>query len=251
MAGIRDIVDNLFGPGPKPVVRAPVAPQPAGPPSPEFTDLMQRLKNVQAPPTQESAPVPREKPQQVTSAPSPIMDIVREAALEVGVDPDFLIAKGFMESSLNPNARAKTTSAQGLFQFTEGTWKDMVKRHGGEYGITEKDINDPRAQAILAAQYQKNNEAALKRRLGENFNARPLDLYMTHFLGPTGGATFIEKALKNPNAKAARDFKGAAKRNRSIFFDEDGKARTYKEVAGMIREKIKRAREETGIGSIR
>ena len=231
-------------------MRAPVAPNPAQEPSPEFQELMSRLRGAE---TQmpELPPVPREKPQQARSADNPMVNIITEAAAEVGVDPDFLIAKGFMESSLDPKARAKTSSARGLFQFTKGTWGDMVSKYGEKYNVSEKDINDPRAQAIMAAQYQIDNLESLKRRLGESVEPKPLDLYMTHFLGPSGGAEFIERALKNPNARAARDFKAAARRNKSIFFDEGGKARSYRDIAKLMRDKIENAKKETGIGALR
>ena len=33
------------------------------------------------------------------------------------------------ESGNNPNAKAKTSSASGLFQFTEGTWKELNNKY--------------------------------------------------------------------------------------------------------------------------
>ena len=52
-----------------------------------------------------------------------------------GVDFAYLVAEASVESSLNPNAKAKTSSAAGLFQFIESTWEGMVERHGAKVGL--------------------------------------------------------------------------------------------------------------------
>jgi hypothetical protein len=59
---------------------------------------------------------------------------IARAAKASGVDFTYLLAQARMESSLNPNARAATSSATGLFQFTNGTWLTTMRRHGAELG---------------------------------------------------------------------------------------------------------------------
>jgi hypothetical protein len=44
------------------------------------------------------------------------------------------MAKASAESGLDAGAKAKTSTATGLFQFTEGTWLSMVREHGAKYG---------------------------------------------------------------------------------------------------------------------
>ena len=48
------------------------------------------------------------------------------AANATGIDFAYLAAGASLESSLDPNAKAKTSSAAGLFQFIESTWSGMV-----------------------------------------------------------------------------------------------------------------------------
>src|SRR3712207_7631960 len=39
------------------------------------------------------------------------------------------------ESGFNPNAKARTSSATGLFQFIDQTWLSTVKQHGDKHGL--------------------------------------------------------------------------------------------------------------------
>src|SRR5262249_4565968 len=64
-----------------------------------------------------------------------VQSAIKRAADSTGVDFTLLVQTAQRESSLNPNARAGTSSATGLFQFVDGTWLDMVRRHGAEHGL--------------------------------------------------------------------------------------------------------------------
>ena len=59
---------------------------------------------------------------------------IRRASNATGVDADFLIKTARRESAMNPGARARTSSAAGLFQFIEQTWLGTVKTHGAKHG---------------------------------------------------------------------------------------------------------------------
>src|SRR3954471_16547707 len=59
---------------------------------------------------------------------------LQNASQKSGVSFQYLVAKAAQESSLKTDAQADTSSAAGLFQFTRGTWLDMVKRFGPQYG---------------------------------------------------------------------------------------------------------------------
>ena len=61
-------------------------------------------------------------------------DIAR-AAQRTGEDFNFLLAQARIESSLNPQAKAPTSSAAGLFQFTNATWLSTLERHGAKHGL--------------------------------------------------------------------------------------------------------------------
>src|SRR5437763_5883225 len=64
---------------------------------------------------------------------------VVEAAIErasqaTGVDFGFLMKTAHRESGMNPQAKAGSSSAAGLFQFVEQTWLSTLKQHGAKYG---------------------------------------------------------------------------------------------------------------------
>src|SRR5689334_11742651 len=64
-----------------------------------------------------------------------VSESIRRASRATGVDFGYLMAEAAQESGLRADAKASTSSATGLFQFTEGTWLDMVRRHGAEHGL--------------------------------------------------------------------------------------------------------------------
>ena len=168
-----------------------------------------------------------------------------------GVDFGYLLQTALRESSLNPTAKAATSSAVGLFQFLESTWLEVMKSDGprlgyqkyadaiverdGDYTIADKKLRaevlklreDPQVGADLAAAFTKNNGAYLAERFGRM--PSPGELYIAHFLGAQGAAKLFEAGLGNPDQIAAKVFPRQAKANPSIFYDKDG-ARTIKEL---------------------
>jgi soluble lytic murein transglycosylase-like protein len=60
---------------------------------------------------------------------------IAHAADETGVDFGYLLAQARLESGLDPRARARTSSATGLYQFTGQTWLTTLARHGAEHGL--------------------------------------------------------------------------------------------------------------------
>ena len=59
---------------------------------------------------------------------------IQRAAKATGVDFGFLMHTAGRESGLNPQAKAGTSSAAGLFQFVEQTWLSTLKQHGAKHG---------------------------------------------------------------------------------------------------------------------
>jgi soluble lytic murein transglycosylase-like protein len=51
-----------------------------------------------------------------------------------GADFKYLLATAQVESRLNPNAQAPSSSARGLSQFIEQTWLSTLKEQGGALG---------------------------------------------------------------------------------------------------------------------
>src|SRR6185503_19622508 len=64
-----------------------------------------------------------------------VSSAIQLASARTGVDFSYLFNQARIESGLNPNARARTSSATGLFQFIDQTWLGTVKQHGAEHGL--------------------------------------------------------------------------------------------------------------------
>lgn len=65
-----------------------------------------------------------------------IEDRIRAQAIYYGVDPDRAVAIGQCESGLNPYAANSNSSAKGIYQFTDGTWK-VINAPGHQYDPDE------------------------------------------------------------------------------------------------------------------
>lgn len=189
---------------------------------------------------------------QPISVPQSLAYVLNSAGTKSGVDFDYLLQTAIRESSLNPSAKASTSSAVGLFQFLESTWLQVMKDEGPRLGyqnyadaITEttdgdfviKDSKlraevlklreDPQIAADLAAAFTKNNGAYLQDQFGRMPSAG--ELYIAHFLGAKGAEKMFTAGLANPDQVAAQLFPKQAKANPSIFYD-DGQPRTIRQV---------------------
>lgn len=184
----------------------------------------------------------------------PVRAAIARAATATGVDFDFLLAQARIESSLDPSARAGTSSAAGLYQFTGGTWLQTLRRHGAEHGLDTSMLSDPakRAQvmalrfdpdaaALMAGELANDNRAMLTGVLGRE--PGPDELYLAHFMGAQGAAKML---TADPATSAAALFPAPAAANRTIFYAADGSARTVGEVLGVIRSKVERAMGASG-----
>ena len=165
---------------------------------------------------------------------------IRRAADATGVDFSLLVETAQRERALNPTARAGTSSATGLFQFIEGTWLDMVRRHGAAHGLgaeaaalnagadpaTRQSIlalrNDPELSARMAAELARENADTLQARLGRAPSAG--ELYAAHVMGPGGALRLIEAAQAGAPSAAAL-FPREAAANRGLFY-ADGQPRS-------------------------
>lgn len=185
--------------------------------------------------------------------------IVR-AAETTGVDFDYLLAQARIESSLDPAARAPTSSAAGLYQFTGGTWLATLDRHGASHGlgwagaaidggrVSDPGLRaqimalrfDPSASALMAAELANDNRAELQTSLGRTPDST--ELYLAHFLGAEGAKSFLGALSADPGQSAASLMPKAAAANRTIFFD-GGAPRSLGGVMDLIRGKIASAME--------
>ncbi|HEX2752339.1 MAG TPA: transglycosylase SLT domain-containing protein [Alphaproteobacteria bacterium] len=181
-----------------------------------------------------------------------VIQAVQKASARTGVDFSFLMEKAAAESSFNPTAKAKTSSATGLYQFIESTWLNMVKNHGDKYGLGEyadkieikngkpcvadcdreeilKLRNDPEIAALMAGEFTADNKNFLKRNVGGDIGST--ELYFAHFMGAGGAAKFLNSRNINGDVTAAELFPAAAKANKNVFYNhKTGEARSLDEV---------------------
>lgn len=164
-------------------------------------------------------------------------DLFAEVSVLTGVPASELAAVAAIESSFRPWVKANTSSATGLFQFTNRTWRVTLQSYGAKYGLDSKaDRRDPMANALMGAEYIKENRRVLKKKMGRY--ASLADVYMAHLIAPRRVAA-IEDI--NPNASMAYLYPNLAKYNYNIFYKKDGSPRSVKEFKRFIGGKVWRA----------
>ena len=57
-----------------------------------------------------------------------LAETVVRAAQATNVDPAYMMTLADKGSSYLPDSKARTSSAEGLFQFVEGTWLEVLRR---------------------------------------------------------------------------------------------------------------------------
>jgi hypothetical protein len=165
-----------------------------------------------------------------------VPDFIAQAASRVGEDPAYLMRNMMAESGGKADAKAGTSSAQGLFQFTDPTWRAMVNQYGRDFGLTMDGRSDPTQQATAAALFTRDNRAFLREALGREPSDG--DLYTAAFLGRGGADQFLTGLAENPADLAINHASPAAVRaNKSIFFKGE-QPRTLQEVYDMMAAKV-------------
>lgn len=193
---------------------------------------------------------------------------IQTASAESGVSFHYLLAKAAQESGFDSDAKASTSSATGLFQFTRGTWLDMMRRHGEDLGfgdlasqvkesatgrltVLNEDAEiqmlalrrDPEVSSRFAAMFADDNSKTLETSLGRK--ATPAELYFAHFLGAWGATALVTTAEQDPTKPAVDVLPAAANANKTVFFEESGLARTAQGVISWLKDKFSDRLSET------
>ncbi len=194
----------------------------------------------------------------------------KQASSRTGTSFDFLVQAAARESSFDPNAKAKTSSASGLFQFIESTWLETLKKNGeelgladyakhirvdsdGKYRVDNKHLrqqlldlrNDPEVSALVAGAFAKDNANSLSSNLGREPSAG--EVYLAHFLGVKGSLRLLSAVKDQPQQAAADLFPVQARANKAVFYERNGGARSVVDVhdrlVGRFNDTIAEARQ--------
>jgi hypothetical protein len=208
---------------------------------------------------------------QIAAPRRPVEAAIADAARATSVDFDYLLAQAEVESAMDPDARAATSSATGLYQFIDSTWLDTMKRHGHRFGLghvadqigvtasgsawvadpSQRAAilalrSDPGIASLMAAGLAEDNRAHLMPILGRQPGHG--ELYLAHFLGAGGAGRFLSALQADPHQSAPALFARPAAANRGIFYAPDGTPRSLAQVMGVIEAKLGGALGRTGEG---
>jgi hypothetical protein len=116
------------------------------------------------------------------------------------------------------SSRSPTSTADGDFQFTRGTWLDTVRAHRPDLlqGRDEETVlalrKDPKVAREMAGYLLDDNSAILR---NQGITPTPSNLYLAHFLGPSDAAKVIKAAPGTPISDVVSPASIAA--NRSVL----------------------------------
>lgn len=180
-----------------------------------------------------------------------IRDLVTRIGADTGMDPSYLVRLAIRESALDPLARSNSSSAGGLFQFTEGTWLCAVRDFGGMASVPAITIRtDASGRCLIDNAVEKNLILDLRfdpvvstrisaavslrnyRQFSAVFGQTPtwVDLYALHFFGVDTGLAFLRLNQTTPYVAASAISPAAARANPSIFYDSRNRPRTVAEL---------------------
>ncbi len=204
---------------------------------------------------------------------APVLDAVQSASARTGIDFDYLVDVARVESRFDPTAKAPTSSARGLYQFTKQTWLATLRRHGADHGLgwaaaaiapdaagrmhvadpmlREQILglrDDPAAAATMAGALTADNRDHLESRIGRA--AEPVDLYLAHFLGSGGAVNFLAAMNADPDQPGAPLMPEAAAANRSVFYAEGGRMRSLSEIRERFRAKLEEGGKDVNFKSL-
>jgi Transglycosylase SLT domain len=181
-----------------------------------------------------------------------VVDTIIDTAQENGINPNNALMIAALESRFNPNAQSDNSSATGVFQITDGTWKDMTNKRFGkaEYGITKKDDRlDPTVNIRMGILLMKEDNDKATMNLGRELNFT--EQYALHHFGYGRGMEFIRTKESAPYT-SIKDVIGSKAYNANPQFKKsNGTPMSVREAANMWTDRVNEAyKEVTTIGDV-
>ena len=184
-----------------------------------------------------------------------VVSAIRDASARSGMPFNVMLASAQMESGLNPNAQASTSSASGLFQFIDQTWLDAVRQYGPRHGlatdaasIVRRDgrltVEDPAArQRILDL---RKDPAVASAMAGEHLRAISDKLGVAVGRSPDAAEVYLGHQLGAPDQSATALLPAAASANPTLFNAPDGTPYSVSQFMQHLRDRVGRAYASVG-----
>jgi hypothetical protein len=174
-----------------------------------------------------------------------IVESIIRASVAVNVDPVYMMALADKESSLRLESKAGTSSAEGLYQFINKTWLEVIRTFGPRHGLLTEAAaiggaednfavsdeamrerimalrNDPYIAAVMAAEMKKRDKQLIERQIGREMTRS--EYYLAHFFGAQSAGKFLKILDEKPKSRAPKVFPAAARANKNLFFAKQGK----------------------------
>jgi hypothetical protein len=197
-----------------------------------------------------------------------VIAAVRNASALTGTRFDTLVASAALESGLNPTAKASSSTASGLFQFTEQTWFAAIRQYGAAHGLPseaaavipqdgrltvddaatrQRILNlrlDPNISATMAGDHLQSLASSLTTSIGHAPDAT--ETYLAHFLGSAGAAQMLKVAQSNPARQAADVLPEAARANPAAFIMANGSPRSAAQFVERVHDRLAQAFADVG-----
>lgn len=163
--------------------------------------------------------------------------LITDVAKMMGVPPALALGMAQAESGLRYGIKAKGSSAAGLFQFINDTWRDQMKSYARRYGIPQTNQYDPWANTLLGVRHIRDNIEKARKDLG-GIDPPGAAVYLYHFLGQGGGKKFLQEWKRDPNGPSSRGATADQIAANSTIFYKNGRLRSLDEVLNIMGGKI-------------
>lgn len=150
-----------------------------------------------------------------------------EASITTGVNMSELVAIGSLESKLQPRAKNPRSTAGGVLQYTNGTWKAKRKQYAAELGIpSNAHQTNLKANLLIGSKDLQETKDRLIERTHLTEKTLTLgDVYLSHFLGEDGAVRVINSYSHKPVNQIVTIHSG-----NNYYYKPNGQYRTAREM---------------------
>ena len=146
-------------------------------------------------PQAEDVGIPSVRPTEPRPSQGGIKDLISEKAAKYNLPPELMYKIAGAESGGKASAANPNSSAKGVFQFIDTTWKGMGGKPGEQF--------DPEQNTELGAKYIRQNAEGLKDAFGRNPTYG--EIYAAHHFGLKGAKDLLSMDPRTPMENAVSD----------------------------------------------